>query len=90
MRVVQPGVESPTITGSPRILIAAEARRLEKRVMIQRPIEITAFEFVVIAAQRAAQLMRGCTPRVPRSPKREITAQREVASGMVRALPRKP
>ena len=58
--------------------------------MIQRPIEITAFEFVVIAAQRAAQLMRGCTPRVPRSPKREITAQREVASGMVRALPRKP
>ena len=56
--------------------------------MIQRPIEITAFEFVVLASQRAAQLMRGCTPRVPSSAKREMTAQREVASGMVRALPR--
>jgi DNA-directed RNA polymerase subunit K/omega len=57
--------------------------------MIHRPAdEITAFEFVVVAAQRAAQLMRGCTPRVPASPKREVTAQREVADGKVRAVPR--
>lgn len=58
--------------------------------MIQRPIEITAFEFVVLASQRAAQLMRGCKPRVPIGAKREITAQREIATGMVRALPREP
>jgi DNA-directed RNA polymerase subunit K/omega len=57
--------------------------------MIHRPAEeIAAFEFVVVAAQRAAQLMRGCTPRVPPSPKREVTAQREVADGKVRAVPR--
>lgn len=56
--------------------------------MIHRPIEVTAFEFVVVASQRAAQLMRGCTPRVAPHSKAEVTAQREVAAGKVRALPR--
>ena len=32
--------------------------------MIQRPIELAAFEFAVLAGLRAGQLARGCTPRV--------------------------
>jgi DNA-directed RNA polymerase subunit K/omega len=51
--------------------------------------EIGKFEFVKLAALRAAQLMRGCTPRVPAGFKRTTTAQREVASGMVRGCPPK-
>jgi DNA-directed RNA polymerase subunit K/omega len=56
--------------------------------MIHRGIEIPAFEFVVVAAQRTAQLMRGCVPRVAPHSKPEVTAQLEVAAGKVRALPR--
>ena len=47
--------------------------------MVQRPIEFNAFEFVVLAGLRAAQLARGCTPRVPHADKVTVTAQREVA-----------
>jgi len=55
--------------------------------MINRPAETSAFEFVILAALRATQLMRGCTPRVPASAKAVVTAQREVAEGkVVRAL----
>lgn len=55
---------------------------------IHRPAEANAFEFVIISALRAAQLMRGCTPRVPASEKAVVTAQREVAEGLVtRAVP---
>ena len=45
------------------------------------------FEFVRIAALRAAQLKRGCTPRVPASDKATTTAQREVAEGKVCRIP---
>ena len=31
--------------------------------MVHRPTEFSAFEFVVLSGLRAAQLMRGCTPR---------------------------
>jgi DNA-directed RNA polymerase subunit K/omega len=48
------------------------------------------FEFVRVAALRAAQLMRGCTPRVPASSKAVVTARHEVGAGLVRALPRLP
>ena len=51
--------------------------------MIHRPYEANAFEFVVLASLRAAQLMRGCTPRVLASTKAVVTAQREVAEGKV-------
>jgi DNA-directed RNA polymerase subunit K/omega len=40
---------------------------------------MNAFEFAVLAGQRAAQLQRGCTPRVPPSAKVTVTAQHEVA-----------
>jgi DNA-directed RNA polymerase subunit K/omega len=54
--------------------------------MVQRPDGTNAFEFVVVSALRAAQLQRGCTPRVERSPKMAVTAQHEVAEGKVAAM----
>jgi DNA-directed RNA polymerase subunit K/omega len=52
------------------------------------PTGTSGFEFVRVSALRAAQLMRGCTPRVPASPKATRTAVREVAEGKVSASPR--
>lgn len=54
--------------------------------MVRRPNEVNAFEFVVLSALRAAQLQRGCTPRVEQSPKLAVTAQHEVAEGKVLAV----
>ena len=51
--------------------------------MVQRPIAINAFEFSVLAGLRAAQLSRGCTPRVLGGCKVAVTAQLEVARGKV-------
>jgi len=51
--------------------------------VIQRPIDFNAFEFVVLAGLRAAQLARGCTPRVAGFDKVTVTAQAEVAEGKV-------
>lgn len=50
---------------------------------MQRPAGMTVFEFVVISSLRAAQLMRGCTPRVAGDHKRIVIAQLEVAGGHV-------
>jgi DNA-directed RNA polymerase subunit K/omega len=47
---------------------------------------MNAFEFVVLSSLRAAQLMRGCTPRVTTSQKMIMTAQLEVAHGKVGML----
>jgi DNA-directed RNA polymerase subunit K/omega len=48
--------------------------------MVNRPDGLDAFEFVVLCALRAAQLQRGCTPRVRPSHKVAVTAQYEVAA----------
>jgi DNA-directed RNA polymerase subunit K/omega len=59
--------------------------------VIHRPTVTNAFEFVTLASLRAAQLMRGCTPRVGASPKAVVTAQREVAEGkVIRAVGKTP
>jgi DNA-directed RNA polymerase omega subunit len=42
-----------------------------------------AFQFVILAALRASQLMRGCRPRVDSDHKATVIAQREVAEGKV-------
>jgi DNA-directed RNA polymerase subunit K/omega len=42
-----------------------------------------AFEFVAVAALRAAQLARGCRPRVDGDHTKAVLAQREVAEGKV-------
>jgi DNA-directed RNA polymerase subunit K/omega len=54
-----------------------------ERLMVRRPDDMNAFEFAVLAGLRAAQLHRGCTPRVDRSPKVAVTAQHEVAQRKV-------
>ncbi len=51
--------------------------------MIHRPPGVSAFEFVILAGLRAAQLMRGCTPRIEGGHKVIMTAQMEVAAGKV-------
>ena len=55
----------------------------EKAVMVKRPRDMNTFEFVVLAGLRAAQLNRGCSPRVERSAKIAVTAQHEVAERKV-------
>jgi DNA-directed RNA polymerase subunit K/omega len=55
--------------------------------LIQRPSEFNAFEFVVLAGLRAAQLMRGCTPRVESTHKLIMTAQMEIAQRKVVRAP---
>ena len=54
--------------------------------MIQRPAGLGTFEFVVLATLRAAQLMRGCRPRVDGIHKAAVIAQLEVAQGKVIAM----
>ena len=51
--------------------------------MIQRPPGVGAFQFVVLASLRAAQLTRGCLPRVDGAHKATVMAQVEVAEGKV-------
>jgi DNA-directed RNA polymerase subunit K/omega len=51
--------------------------------VVQRPTELAAFEFAVLAGLRAGQLARGCTPRVTCADKITVTAQLEVAQGKV-------
>ena len=56
--------------------------------MIYRVSTSNGFEFVRVSALRAAQLMRGCSPRVPPSHRSILTAQLEVVAGKVRAADR--
>ena len=58
--------------------------------MVQRPPGFNTFEFVVLSGLRAAQLMRGCTPRVASSHKVITTAQMEVAEWKVVRAPLVP
>ena len=51
--------------------------------MVKRPDGMNAFEFAVLSGLRAAQLQRGCTPRVPPSDKVAVTAQQELAERKV-------
>lgn len=48
--------------------------------MVKRPSNLGVFEFSVLAGLRAAQLSRGCTPRVIPGHTVSVTAQLEVAS----------
>jgi len=55
--------------------------------MVRRPSDMNAFEFAVLSGLRAAQLVRGCTPRVEPSEKVIVTAQQEVAERKVLRTP---
>ena len=55
---------------------------------MHHPPGMTGFEFAVMSGLRAAQLLRGCTPRVPTSThKLIVTAQMEVAAGLIGRAP---
>ena len=54
--------------------------------MIQRPPGVGTFQFVVLASLRAAQLARGCRPRVDGDHKATVLAQIEVSEGKVMQL----
>jgi hypothetical protein len=58
--------------------------------VIQRPPGVGAFQFVILASLRTAQLIRGCRPRVGGTHKKTITAQFEVAAGLVTQLHESP
>lgn len=58
--------------------------------VVTRPSGTNAFEFVVVSALRAAQLMKGCTPLVPPGYKHIVTAQLEVAAGKVAKIADEP
>lgn len=55
--------------------------------MIQRPAAYSALEFAVVSSLRAAQLIRGCKPKVESTHKPCMTAQLEVALGAVARVP---
>jgi hypothetical protein len=55
--------------------------------VIQRPPDVGAFHFVTLATLRAAQLMRGCRPRIDGVHKATVIAQAEVAQGLVMQSP---
>lgn len=54
-----------------------------KGSMTIRPAHLNAYEFVVISALRAQQLLAGCTPRLPGTHRATTMAQMEVAGGCV-------
>jgi len=51
--------------------------------VINRPNDIGAFKFAVLASLRAAQLCRGCLPRIEGHHSVATTAQMEVAAGAI-------
>ena len=51
--------------------------------MTLRPAGIGKFQFVILASLRAAQLMRGCVPRIEGAHKNTVMAQLEVSEGKV-------
>ena len=69
---------------STRCSLANPTKRL--MIMVKRPDHMKAFEFAVLSGLRAAQLQRGCTPRVEQSPKVAVTAQHEIAERKVEPL----
>jgi DNA-directed RNA polymerase subunit K/omega len=48
------------------------------------------YEFAVVSALRAHQLMQGCTPRLDGEHKATTMARMEVAAGKVARLPDRP
>ena len=73
-----------------RLLACPLPPRPKELTVVKRPDTMNAFEFAVLSGLRAAQLHRGCTPRVEPSEKVAITAQREVAEHKVLLLRETP
>ncbi len=54
--------------------------------MVTRPVHLNAYEFVVVSALRAKQLLSGCVPLLPGDHTAPTMAQMEVAAGHVSRL----
>jgi hypothetical protein len=67
---------------------ASSSRSQQRQAhVVQRPADLNAFEFTVLACLRAGQLVRRSVPRVEGAEKIAVTAQLEVAAGkIVRAV----
>jgi DNA-directed RNA polymerase subunit K/omega len=68
----------------------AHPQQSKKAPVIRRPAGSNRFEFAVVSGLRAAQLMRGCIPKVEREHKVISTAQLEVATGKIARVPAVP
>jgi len=66
--------------------VACSAALCRSDEVIPRPTHIGAFHFVVVASLRAAQLTRGCLPKVEGLHKATVTAQLEVSEGRIVAV----
>jgi DNA-directed RNA polymerase subunit K/omega len=51
--------------------------------MVTRPTHLSQYEFAVVSALRAKQLLAGCTPRLPGEHNAMTMAQMEAAAGHV-------
>ncbi len=56
-------------------------------MIARRPYDSNAYEFVMIASQRAHQLMAGCIPTLAGAHKATTMAQMEVAAGNIARVP---
>jgi hypothetical protein len=61
----------------------ARVPAVSEAAMVSRPVDFNAYEFVVVAALRAQQLLAGCTPRLEGVHSAPMMAQMEVAAGCV-------
>jgi hypothetical protein len=52
-------------------------------MLVRRPAGANPYEFIVISALRAQQLLTGCTPRLAGEHTAMVMAQMEVAAGRV-------
>jgi DNA-directed RNA polymerase subunit K/omega len=51
--------------------------------MVVRPVHLSQYEFTVVSALRAKQLLAGCTPRLPGDHNAMTMAQMEAAAGII-------
>ena len=51
---------------------------------MDRPFDMGRFQFVVLSSLRAAQLVRGCLPKIESGHKTTVIAQLEISLGMVK------
>jgi DNA-directed RNA polymerase subunit K/omega len=54
--------------------------------VVTRPSHLSQYEFAVVSALRAKQLLAGCTPRLPGEHNAMTMAQMEAAAGYVSRL----
>lgn len=72
------------------VAAGADRAKLIAPVLLPIPPVLGMFQFAVLASLRAAQLMRGCIPRVGGEHKPTVIARLEVAEGWVLQAPSLP